>query len=990
LAPIEDAAGQGPAPFLSKGGVEPLEPSADQKLSFDAFELLREQRQLISSGTPVNLGSRAFDLLLALVDRAGDVVSKDELMAAAWPKTFVDGTNLRTHIAAIRRALGDDGADRRFIVNVPGRGYSFVARVRRENAAPVELAPSHATSVPAHFSQPQHRTRSRLPRLVNRLVGRDEVVANLADVVTREALVTLVGPGGIGKTTTAIATAAAAAERFSDGAVFVDLTAVVRPQLVPGGVASAIGYVFRSADPTADLIEALRSSQLLIVLDNCEHVIGAAAALAEALGEAPHVHILATSREVLRAGGEWVYRLQPLDLPSEKQTLPAGAPIRAADALLAASVQLFVERASATLGGYELTDEDAPAIVAICRKLDGIALAIELAAGRMATVGFRDLDSSLGDSLQVLAHGRRTALPRHQTLRATLDWSYQLLAPSEQAVFRRLAVFHGNISTAAARAVAAGADLPTGEIDELLRGLGAKSLVVPELESQGVHYRLLATTRAFALEKLREAGEEADASRRHAAWMRALFEQVQEEWHTSPSAAWLSKYRNHLPNLRAALEWAFGSGEAAEDYVALAIAAVPLWFELSAVDECLTWVERALAIAEESPQPSPRQRMELYAALGWPSMRAVSGQPRGVQAWEKCRALAREIGDRDFQLRSLWAIWVAKTNAGRPGEALETADLFCREEIEAGEPPEHRFGSRLRARSLHLMGRQIEAKAEVEKMLASYVAPTSRSHIARFQYEQSLTARITLGRTLWVLGFPDRAMREMQAIVEEALSLGHILTLTHALSDGACPIALLTGDIDASERFTAMLDAYTRANALDVWHAYAECYHGQQQIARGDARNGVRRLNQALRQLEARGFFYHTVLLCALGEGFAQTGQFIEGLATIDEALSHCLQTGEAWCRPELLRVRGRLLAGNGELDDASACYRQSLDEAQAQDALCWMLRSATDLARLADARGDRAEARNLLAPIHARFTEGFTSGDFVAATRLLRELDPT
>ena len=233
-------------------------------------------------------------------------------------------------------------------------------------------------------------------------------------------------------------------------------------------------------------------------------------------------------------------------------------------------------------------------------------------------------------------------------------------------------------------------------------------------------------------------------------------------------------------------------------------------------------------------------------------------------------------------------------------------------------------------------------------------------------------------------------MREMQAIVEEALSLGHILTLTHALSDGACPIALLTGDIDASERFTAMLDAYTRANALDVWHAYAECYHGQQQIARGDARNGVRRLNQALRQLEARGFFYHTVLLCALGEGFAQTGQFIEGLATIDEALSHCLQTGEAWCRPELLRVRGRLLAGNGELDDASACYRQSLDEAQAQDALCWMLRSATDLARLADARGDRAEARNLLAPIHARFTEGFTSGDFVAATRLLRELDPT
>jgi predicted ATPase len=659
------------------------------------------------------------------------------------------------------------------------------------------------------------------------------------------------------------------------------------------------------------------------------------------------------------------------------------------DALRAASVQLFVERASAASGGYELSDADAPAIAEICRKLDGIPLAIELAAGRTATIGLGDLNASLGDSLQVLAQGRRTALPRHQTLHATLDWSYQLLTPPEKTAFRRLAVFQGNIPVAAARAVVMEADLPPEEIDELVRSLAAKSLVLPEFENQGVRYRLLSTTRAFSLEKLREAGEEADACRRHGTWMRTLFERAQEEWHTSPSVSWLSKYRNHLPNLRAALEWMFGPGANPEGCVELTIAAIPLWFELSAVDECLMWVERALAIIEKSPLSLPKQQMQLYAALGWPS-RAVSGLPCGAQAWEKSRALAMQLGDRDFQLRALWAIWVAKTNAAQPREALDAAGLFCRGELEAGEPPEHRIGSRLRARCLHLLGRPVEAKVEVEKMLATYVAPTWRSHISRFQYEQKLTARITLGRALWVLGFPDRAMREMQEIVAEALSLGHILTLTHVLSDGACPIALLAGDIEASERFAAMLDAYTRANALDVWHAYAECFHGQNLIARGDTRSGIRRLNGALRRLEGHGFLlYSTAFLCALGEGFVATGQYAEGLASIDEAFSQCLRTGEAWCRPELLRVRGRLLAENGAMEGASKCYRQSLEEARAQGALSWMLRTATDLARLVGTQGDRAQASDMLAPVYAHFTEGFASRDIVAAAQLLQELGP-
>ena len=689
----------------------------EQPVTFGPFELFPAQRLLVRCGKRVPIGGRAFDLLVVLVGRAGQVVNKDELTAAVWSGIFVEGSSLRKHIAELRKALNEDRSEPRIITNVPGRGYCFVATTTTR-PPPEETAPIPGGATPQRF----------LPRLVGRVIGRDALVTGIAANISQRPLVTAVGPGGIGKTTVALSVATIVGERFADGIVFVDLTAVGDDRMVPGVVAAALGYITRSDDPVAELSALLYEKHLLLVLDNCEQVIEAAAGLAEALAEAPGVHVLATSREPLRAAGEWVHRLPPLDMPPSTNVAPT-----AAEALSFGAVELFVERASACLGGYELTESDAPVVAEICRRLDGMALAIELAAGRVDTMGIRGLSASLGDCLNVLTQGRRTALPRHQTLRVTLDWSYQLLPAPEQAVLRRLAVFNGFFTLEAVRAVVAGEDVPLIDVDECVRGLIAKSLAVIDPHTTPVRYRLLAVTRAFGHEQLEETGEGADTARRHAAYFQTVFEHARAGWETRPTDAWLAEYADHLPNLKAALEWAFATAGDPSIGVALTVAGVPLWYELSQVDECLEWVQRALAAVETRPSFYRRQRMELHAALGFPSLRAISGLPSGPEAWSTTLAIAEELGDTDYQLRALWALWMARMNGGESKVALELADSFCRLET-SHEIAEHRIGGRLRARSLHMLGRQTEALSELTVMLGRYVAPTLRSHVARFQY----------------------------------------------------------------------------------------------------------------------------------------------------------------------------------------------------------------------------------------------------------------
>jgi predicted ATPase/DNA-binding winged helix-turn-helix (wHTH) protein len=473
-------------------------------ISFGHFRLYPTQRQLLESDKPVRIGSRALDILILLVERPGQLLSKDELMAQVWPGTFVEPANLTVHVAALRRVLGDGREGARYLVNIPGRGYRFVAPVSRgedESLVRAERA----------VSQPKHN----LPTQITRLVGRSETIAVLADQLSHERLLTIVGPGGIGKTSAALAVAEGTVSNYEHGTWLVDLASASDSDAVASVVATAVGLEPSSNTPIAALVETLRGKDMLLLFDNCEHVVDTAASVAVSiLRGAPEVRILATSREPLRAEGEHRHRLPPLELPSRSVSLSA------TEALCFSAVKLFVDRAAAKLHGFELSERDVPIVVDLCRKLDGNALAIELAAGRIDTFGLRGLSTRLDGGLQQLTGGYRTALPRHQNLRAMLDWSFDWLLVPERTVLSRLAIFSGEFVLEAASAVASSEDIPASDVADLVAGLVTKSLVAADIRGKEAQYRLLEITRAYAREKLQESGEFELIARRHVEYIR--------------------------------------------------------------------------------------------------------------------------------------------------------------------------------------------------------------------------------------------------------------------------------------------------------------------------------------------------------------------------------------------------------------------------------------------------------------------------------------
>jgi predicted ATPase/DNA-binding winged helix-turn-helix (wHTH) protein len=473
-----------------------------RRFSFGPFHLIPTQRLLLEAEKPLRIGSRALDILITLVERGGELVSKEELMARVWPKMFVEPANLTVHVAALRRVLGDGRNGNRYLVNIPGRGYRFVA--------PVSVADGEMPPLPV--LQPiVPNAAQNLRAQVTKLVGRSEALRMLARQLSEERFVTIVGPGGVGKTSVALAFAEMVAADYEHGVWLVDLARLSDPRLVPGALASVEGQEALSDNRIFALVESLRGKQMLLVLDYCAPVIEAAASLAVSiLRGAPGVRILATSREPLRVEGERRHRLSPLELPS------ASASLTAAEALRFSAIELFVQCAAARLDDFELVDRDVAMVVDLCRKLDGLPLAIEFAAGQIDTFGVRGLSARLAGGLQQLSGGYRTALPRHQTLRAMLDSSYDWLPEPERVVFRRLSIFDGEFSMEAANMVAAGGEVATAEAIDHVASLARKSLVTANVFGAKPVYRLLETTRAYALEKLQESREFDAVASRHA------------------------------------------------------------------------------------------------------------------------------------------------------------------------------------------------------------------------------------------------------------------------------------------------------------------------------------------------------------------------------------------------------------------------------------------------------------------------------------------
>ena len=951
------SAGHGP-----RGGGAGTIPDLDA-VSFGPFSL--QSRLLQKDGEPVKLGSRAMDILRLLVSRAGEVVPKNEIISYAWSGLSVEEISLRVHVAELRKALGDGKDGVRYITNVPSRGYCFVAPVqhgtRAEPPAPASLPPDKVAPPPS------------LPHRLDRMIGRDEIVAELAPRLLRDRFVTLRGPGGIGKTTIAVALAHDLCDSFEGNVHFLEFGLLKDAALVASTVAAALGLVVHHNDPSGSIVNFLRMRRLLLVLDSCEHVIDAVARLAEDIyREAPGVAILATSRESLLVAGEQIFELVPLPGP------PQGTRLSAGEVLGYPAARLFVDCANAAGHRDDLTDEDAEVLVQICGKLDGIALAIELAAARVGLYGLREMAALLDSRLQLEWRGRRTAPPRQQTLGATLDWSFGLIGENERVVFQRLAVFAGHFTLKGAIAVAAEEETPEDRVIDALEQLVAKSLVSSQPDGASRRYRLLDATRAYAMQKLVEAGEANVIARRHACHVQRTLEAGLTAQGGNGQLSRSHQRAGLLADARAALAWSYANDDGADLRVPLAGSCMGLFVELNLLNEARIWSDRALAMLDDADRGG-RWELELQSTLGHAFMFTERNSEQAEAALMRGLEIAQALGDHanTFRLLSRLNMYYRRTGGYR--HLVPTARHAERIARLIGDTAGIAGSKALLGVSYHLAGDQAEAQAHLDEGMRDDAAlrGTQPGHFA-----YSRTPQIPLARVLWLRGYPDRALECVLPLVGASAPrdvVMHCIALCWSAS-----VFGWVGDWSAVETMSARLATHASMHGLVPYEAVATGFRAQTLIVHGEVTGGIDLLRSALPRLHADRYeLYISAFAADLARGLVFSGRLAEGAQVLHETIDRVEQEGGAFDMPELLRLRGELEAQGGNLDAAEASLVASAELAGRQGALSWRLRTEMSLARLRERQGV-GDPGEQLARTYAQFTEGFETADLKAARLML------
>jgi predicted ATPase/DNA-binding winged helix-turn-helix (wHTH) protein len=935
--------------------------------SFGPFRLNATKRLLEKNGTPLKIGSRALDILITLLEHAPELVSKRDLMRRVWGKLVVDEVSLRFHVAALRKRLGDEDASVSYVTNIPGRGYCL--------AGAVSWAEVQATPRKAPAAAPQ------LPREPLLMVGRDNVVRELTTLLRKQRFVSIVGAGGIGKTTIALTLAHRLLREFEGVVHFLDLGALEDSRPLASLLASQLGLGAVSDQPLPIILSVLREQRMLLVFDSCEHLIEAIAALTENIfRDAPQVHILVTSREALRAEGEQVHHLPPLECPP-----PDAESLTATQALGFPAVQLFVKQVTNSGHAFELTDADAPIVAEICRRLDGIALALELAASRVGVHGVQGTAALLDKQFRLLWHGRRTALPRHQTLSATLDWSYNLLSPTERLVLRRLAVFVGGFSLEAALDVAA-ENLGPAALTETLATLVDKSLVASD-RTTAMRYRLLDTTRSYAWQKLAESAEDLKIVRRHCEHMIHALERFGATIWAPPNPESIHFFLLNLGNLRAALEWGFSDRGDPGLAAKLAGGSACLFFQARLLPECAAWTERAIE-ALDTPSKGAQLELELLACFA-SSLMVTKGNVPAIQT-TLLRALdiAERLNTAPMQLYILHALYMWQI---RSGDLRGLRELTARVETvtkQIIDPAADAIAHGSFAVTCFFTGDNHEVRRHARIALAAPVHLSKLNH-ATFATLHGL--RSVLARNLWVLGYPDQATATAEEAVREADHLNHPNALCYVLTS-CMMVPLCNGDWQRAEQLIHRLSTVAVKHHLFTYARASVGWQGALAILRGDLSRGIELLQTALAALHEDGYeLYRPQCSGILVGGLAKAGKRELAYSTICEAVTWVETRGRILNFIDLLRVKGEVLASMSKQDtsEAEACLLQSLQLARERGLLAFELRVGTSLARLWADRAQRDKALELLDPIFQRFSEGFQTRDLVAAANLLQQLRP-
>jgi predicted ATPase/DNA-binding winged helix-turn-helix (wHTH) protein len=932
---------------------------------FSNFELRIDSHQLLLAGQPVQLSSRAFGILVALVRRHGEVVGKNELMERVWPGIAVDDGTLRVHVAALRKALGDGLSGNRYIATVQGRGYRFVAPIAYPNQR--------------FFAEPVLLPFARLPSLTS-IVGREPVIQALLQQLRERRFLTILGGGGVGKTKVAISIGHMLLQDFGGDVFFFDLAAVRDPELVAHTVASAFGLV-QSADPVPGLIAFLRDRPRLLILDSCEHLIEAIASLAEKLfRQTRQTVILGTSREAMRVEGESVWRLDPLEYPPD-------VPSMTVEQLLEfPASRLFVERAVA--GGYAvITDRrDAAAVAAICRKLDGIALAIELAAGRVCALGLQQTAALISNKIE-LSGFRRGAVERHQTLTATLDWSFQLLLDIEKAVFARLSVFVGTFNLEAAREVAGGVGIQESEVTNTIASLVEKSLVVADHAKSATQFRMLDTTRNYALTKLTERGEFGEISRRHAAHFLGLLERKSVE-PPAPDGKVFSDFWQHLGSIRAALDWGFREPEAFDIATRLAALASRLSLELSLLTECSKWSAQAIAALDEGSKGT-RLEMQLQTAFGFSSIFTKGNDEQAGKALARALELAAALNDLSYEVALLCRLHLYHERIGDFRSAYEYSKRANLVALQLGDPVRI-FESQIIFGTSSLHAAQFSTALENYNAALrdiSSVPSTLTPHFGWLNYD--LGARASRARVLWLQGFPEQAIAVARQTLEKASAFHNLVSDCIAIV-WATRIFLWNDDLDDAESCVDRLLEHAEKNSLDPYHALASGLRGEILIRRKQHHAGIEQLRSALARLHSLRYeLLTTSFLIAIADGLAMSGRLHEADEAIDQAIATIERNGDIYIMPEALRNKATILMAMGEsrFSGAEEYLRRSSSLASKHGSLAWELRAAISLSALLSRQGRIKEAADILLPVYGRFEKGFDNADLVAASDQLRKL---